>query len=376
MVPAMPSDCWNDSRVVSERLDPERVDHLEAVRAVRRQPVCSRSTPTTPAPRALAGVEVVSDLPRTEWFVTLADDAASARLDGEVAVTSALADPPAARRRCHRRRDDQRRLRPPRRRSPSGASAPAASSSPASPTSPHFDDTRRSSRSSADSCTPSHRHARTDLGVGVVGYGPFGGMGYLHGLASTETDGLALVAAADSAPERIVAARADFPDLVGHDSVDSLAADPAVDIAIIATPPVLHAELALAVAARRQARRDREADVPAARGCRRDHRHRRRPRLDASPCTRAVDGIATGSRSARSRDEATSARCSTSRRSSAASSTPAAPGTPRSRSRVARSTTGVRTTSTGSSSSTARPRAVSCAAPTPGSGTTRRTPTS
>ena len=70
-------------------------------------------------------------------------------------------------------------------------------------------------------------------------------MGYLHGLASTETDGLALVAAADSAPERIIAARADFPDLIGHDSVESLATDPAVDIAIIATPPVLHAGLAL-----------------------------------------------------------------------------------------------------------------------------------
>ena len=27
-----------------------------------------------------------------------------------------------------------------------------------------------------------------DLGVGVVGYGPFGGMGYLHGLAATETE--------------------------------------------------------------------------------------------------------------------------------------------------------------------------------------------
>ena len=100
-------------------------------------------------------------------------------------------------------------------------------------------------RSSADCCVPWYRPRSTDFGVGVVGYGPFGGMGYLHGLASTETDGLALVAAADSAPERLVAARADFPDLIGHDSVDSLAADPAVDIAIIATPPVLHAELAL-----------------------------------------------------------------------------------------------------------------------------------
>ena len=70
-------------------------------------------------------------------------------------------------------------------------------------------------------------------------------MGYLHGLAATETDGLALVAAADSVEERLVAARDDFPELIAHDSAEALAADPAVDIAIVATPPVLHAELAL-----------------------------------------------------------------------------------------------------------------------------------
>ena len=85
----------------------------------------------------------------------------------------------------------------------------------------------------------------TDLGVGVVGYGPFGGMGYLHGLAAAETDGLALVAAADSAPGRLDAARSDFPALVAHESADSLGDDPNVDIAIIAPPPVLHAQLAL-----------------------------------------------------------------------------------------------------------------------------------
>ena len=82
------------------------------------------------------------------------------------------------------------------------------------------------------------------LGVGVVGYGPFGGMGYLHGLAATETDGLRLVAAADAVPERLFAARADFPELIVHDSAEQLGADTDVDIAVIATPPVLHADLA------------------------------------------------------------------------------------------------------------------------------------
>jgi predicted dehydrogenase len=53
------------------------------------------------------------------------------------------------------------------------------------------------------------------------------------------------VAAADSSAQRIEAARADFPDLVGHTSVSTLAADDAVDVAVIATPPSLHADLAL-----------------------------------------------------------------------------------------------------------------------------------
>ncbi len=70
-------------------------------------------------------------------------------------------------------------------------------------------------------------------------------MGYLHGLAATETDGLALVAAADNSADRLDAARVDFPELRAHDSGTSLAADDSVDIAIIATPPVHHAELAL-----------------------------------------------------------------------------------------------------------------------------------
>jgi predicted dehydrogenase len=70
-------------------------------------------------------------------------------------------------------------------------------------------------------------------------------MGYLHGLAATETDGLALVAAADSVPDRLDAARRDFPDLRPHDGAASLAADDTVDVAIVATPPVHHAEIAL-----------------------------------------------------------------------------------------------------------------------------------
>ena len=84
-----------------------------------------------------------------------------------------------------------------------------------------------------------------ELGVAVVGYGPFGGMGYRHGLACTETGGLRLAAAVDTSPDRLDAAKRDFPDLTLHGSATAAAADPDVDIAIVATPPVHHAELAL-----------------------------------------------------------------------------------------------------------------------------------
>ena len=84
-------------------------------------------------------------------------------------------------------------------------------------------------------------------GVGIVGYGPFGGMGYTHGLAATETDGLRLVGVCDSNAERRDAARADFPHTNLHVDIESLCGDDEVDVAIVATPPVLHAPVALAL---------------------------------------------------------------------------------------------------------------------------------
>ena len=82
-------------------------------------------------------------------------------------------------------------------------------------------------------------------GVGIVGYGPHGGMGYSHGLAVGAVEGLRLVAACDTSPERRQAAVADFPGLRLHAGAAALAADPEVDVAVIATPPVFHAELAM-----------------------------------------------------------------------------------------------------------------------------------
>lgn len=192
---------------------------------------------------ALTGVEVSAALPRTEWFVTLADADAAARLDGEVAVTTPL-----------------RLLRP------TEGVAVAATTSVRFDHHPTITVRRLGEGHVVTSgvadlgalmvhptlgpfvrrlAHPRDPVTTGDLGVGVVGYGPFGGMGYLHGLAATETAGLAFVAAADSAPERLVAAGDDFPGLSGHPSAAALAADPDVDIAIIATPPAFHAQLAL-----------------------------------------------------------------------------------------------------------------------------------
>ena len=85
------------------------------------------------------------------------------------------------------------------------------------------------------------------LGVGLLGYGPLGGMGHSHGLAVDATPGLVLATVCDSVPARCAAARADFPSVRTVDTVAELAADPSVDIVVIATPPALHAELALAL---------------------------------------------------------------------------------------------------------------------------------
>ena len=83
------------------------------------------------------------------------------------------------------------------------------------------------------------------LGLGVVGYGPHGGMGYLHGTAASATPGLELVAACDRDANRRKAAEHDFAGVRAYGSVEELAGDDGVDVAIVALPPVSHAEVAL-----------------------------------------------------------------------------------------------------------------------------------
>ncbi|MGH9072910.1 MAG: Gfo/Idh/MocA family oxidoreductase [Acidimicrobiales bacterium] len=85
------------------------------------------------------------------------------------------------------------------------------------------------------------------LGLAVVGYGPYGGMGQYHGRAARSTPGLDFIATCDADPYRRKAAEADFPGLRAYASVDELATDPDVEVVVVATPPVSHASVALAL---------------------------------------------------------------------------------------------------------------------------------
>ena len=82
--------------------------------------------------------------------------------------------------------------------------------------------------------------ATRPLGVAIVGYGPYGGMGWYHGLGIADTEGLELVAVVDPSDARRKAAEDDFPGLAAHASVDDLFGDDDVDLAIVATPPSAH----------------------------------------------------------------------------------------------------------------------------------------
>lgn len=84
-----------------------------------------------------------------------------------------------------------------------------------------------------------------NFGIAIVGYGPLGGMGYTHATAVNSTGGLRLSAVCDSNKERLAVATAEFPDLRLYQSIDEVAGDPEIDLAIVATPPAMHAEHSL-----------------------------------------------------------------------------------------------------------------------------------
>lgn len=83
-----------------------------------------------------------------------------------------------------------------------------------------------------------------EIGVGVVGYGPFGGMGSIHGHAVQETPGLRLATVVDPDVARLAQAEIDFPGLKTFVNADDMADDRDTDLVVIATPPLTHFDLA------------------------------------------------------------------------------------------------------------------------------------
>lgn len=87
-------------------------------------------------------------------------------------------------------------------------------------------------------------HRSREIGLGVLGYGPYGGMGLYHGLGAAATPGLEMIAACDFDPARRKAAEEEFPGLRPYASVAELASDDDVEVVVVATPPSSHFELA------------------------------------------------------------------------------------------------------------------------------------
>ena len=83
----------------------------------------------------------------------------------------------------------------------------------------------------------------SSIGVGFLGYAQ--SVGKAHGLGVEATAGLTLRAACDVNQQSLQLAKDDFPQVKTCDSAKALAADPEVELVIIATPPNTHADLSL-----------------------------------------------------------------------------------------------------------------------------------
>jgi predicted dehydrogenase len=84
----------------------------------------------------------------------------------------------------------------------------------------------------------------SELGVGIIGAGSFGGQ---HARALADVPGVRLVAASARTPERLGRFTAEYGGK-GYQEYRDLLADPAVDVVCIALPHNLHAEATIAAA--------------------------------------------------------------------------------------------------------------------------------
>jgi predicted dehydrogenase len=234
------------ARVVRGRLDALPRSEIEALEAhlAAGGTLLVAPEPGDAVAARLAGASVAGELPAAEWMMTLDRRREAARLDREIALSGTL-----------------RILEPSIDDVEVAATVSVAMRQRAVITLRQVGAGRVVAGGVADidrlAAQPVlgrfvGRLMRTDLpgeageiGVGIVGYGPHGGMGQTHGRACAETEGLRLVAVADTDPGRLSAATTEFPDIRTWPVAAALAGDPAVQAAIVATPPASHAGLAL-----------------------------------------------------------------------------------------------------------------------------------
>jgi predicted dehydrogenase/type 1 glutamine amidotransferase len=78
--------------------------------------------------------------------------------------------------------------------------------------------------------------------VGMLGYGA---IGFEHGTAIAQVDGLELRAVCDRNPQRLLEAEKAFPGVQTSTELTEIADDPAIDLVIVSTPPNTHAAVSM-----------------------------------------------------------------------------------------------------------------------------------
>jgi predicted dehydrogenase len=192
--------------------------------------------PAGPPWPALTGVHVGGPLPRAEYVLSPDGDATTVRVDREIPVVDAVRPLSGDARTVLRTVVGSRQVDVVTRNDHGDGSVTVAGLG---------DGPALDSRALTTVLRRALRRAPATvgdvLGIGVVGYGAFG---YRHGAAGEQTPGLRFAAVADTDAQRRAEAARDFPDVAVHDDADALLADGDVDIVVVATPPVLHADVA------------------------------------------------------------------------------------------------------------------------------------
>ncbi len=89
------------------------------------------------------------------------------------------------------------------------------------------------------------REERGKVRCGLIGFGASYGMGTYHGNLIRGTEGLEFHSVCEINPDRLDAAKTEFPFIKPYSKVDQFLADPMLDLAVIVTPHDSHSKLAI-----------------------------------------------------------------------------------------------------------------------------------